>query len=651
MNRKVLLLEPNYKNKFPPIGLMKLATYFKMRGDDVVFYKGDLKEFVIRSITEECVDKLISIDDQVDWKLRADKIAAFLKSRKIEDLENIGIEDSCYAILIYPWLDYYKNFFWKGDWKKNPRWDWVGVTTLFTFYWDITIETIEFAKLLVKDSKNLMVGGVLASIQPEEIEKATGIKPHRGILCTTVHNAQPGQTPDIDPDNEYIIDELPLDYSILDEIDYVYPDHNAYYSYSTRGCIRRCPFCAVPILEPKYSDYLPLHDRIMRIKRLYGEQQNLLLMDNNVLASKELSSIIEDIKSCGFTNDSKFFEPDQYYITVRNLRAKLNDRAYIRKGYKLLAELNESKVLKESEREEVYALREKYGLLHPETCTKKALIGSYIEFNKYFDNIKAKKRSIGRNRFVDFNQGVDARLFTEDIVKLLRDIPVRPLRIAFDNIKTEKAYTKALTLSVQQGMKDFSNYLLYNFEDEPIDLYRRLRINVDLCEKLNVSIYSFPMKYHPISGEHSHDRDFIGTHWNRKYIRAVQAILNATKGKIGRGVSFFEKAFGATEEEYMELLIMPETFIIYRFFFEYLGYTQAWRDAYYNLSEEEQSVILPLIFNNDFNQVELLTDNPRLLNVLQYYKNYRSDIADHKSDLYKLKLEFDSKRLLMEKSE
>lgn len=632
MNRRVLLLEPNYKNKFPPIGLMKLATYFKMRGDDVVFYKGDLKEFVIRNITEECVEKLISIDDQIDWKLRADRIFLFLKSRKREDLERIGIDDSCYAILIYPWLDYYKNFFWKGEWKKNPRWDWVGVTTLFTFYWDITIETIEFAKLLVKDPKNLMVGGVLASIQPEEIEKATGIKPHQGILCTTVHNAQPGQTPDIDPDNEYIIDELPLDYSILDEIDYVYPDHNAYYSYSTRGCIRRCPFCAVPILEPKYSDYLPLHDRIMRIKRLYGEQQNLLLMDNNVLASKELPSIIEDIKSCGFTNDSKFFEPDQYYITIRNLRAKLNDRAYIRKGYKLLAELNESKVLKESEREEVYALREKYGLLHPETCTKKALIGSYIDFNKYYDIIKAKKRSIGRNRFVDFNQGVDARLFTEEIVKLLSDIPVRPLRIAFDNIKTEKAYTKALTLSVQQGMKDFSNYLLYNFEDEPIDLYRRLRINVDLCEKLNVSIYSFPMKYHPIRGEHSHDRDFIGTHWNRKYIRAVQAILNATKGKIGRGVSFFEKAFGATEEEYMELLIMPETFIIFRFFFEQLGYTQSWRDAYNNLSEEEKSEILPLIFRNDFNQIELLTNKPRLLNVLKYYKNYRSDIADHNSD-------------------
>ena len=44
-----------------------------------------------------------------------------------------------------------------------------------------------------------------------------------------------------------------------------------------------------------------------------------------------------------------------------------------------------------------------------------------------------------------------------------------------------------------------SNYLLYNFEDKPEELYYRLRMNVDLCEELGASIYSFPMKYHPIN--------------------------------------------------------------------------------------------------------------------------------------------------------
>ncbi len=634
MNRKVLLLEPNYKNKFPPIGLMKLATYFRLRGDDVVFYKGDIKDFLINDITNDCIEKLKQLDGSINWKLRADRIATFIKYRKKSDLDKIGLGDSEYAILLYPWLEYFKNFYHKKEYIKYPKWDWVGVTTLFTFYWKITIETIEFAKLLVKDKKNLMIGGVLASIQPKEIEEATGIKPHCGTLHTPYK--------DIDEDNPYIIDELPLDYSILDEIDYEYPDRGAFYSYSTRGCIRHCPFCAVPILEPQYQSYLPLKERIKRTRRLYGDQQNLLLMDNNVLASENLAEIIEDIRSCGFTPGAKYVEPNQYNLTIRNLRLGMNDRAYIRKSWKLLKELNEMRSLNEEARTFIYRVREENGLLHVNTCTKGALIKTYKDFAPYFEKKYAKQK--GRLRYIDFNQGVDARLFNDERVSLLSRIPVRPLRIAFDDIKTEKAYTKALSMSVNAGMKDFSNYLLYNFKDTPQDLYHRLRVNVDLCETLDVSIYSFPMKYHPIRDEHSHDRDYIGEHWNRKYIRAIQAILNATKGKIGRGVSFFEKAFGRNEEEYMELLIMPETFLLFRFFFEHLGYTQQWREAMSELTDAEREELYPIIFKNDFNHIDELTENEKFRHILKFYKNYRGDIADHNSELFRLKQEFDQQK-------
>ena len=634
MNRRVLLLEPNYKNKFPPIGLMKLATYFRLRGDDVVFYKGDLKEFVISQITETCVAKLTELDRSINWKLRSDKISLYIRYRKKEYFNKIGIDDSEISLILAPWVEFYKKFYHSGEYKKHPQWDWVGVTTLFTFYWDITIETIEFAKTMVKDTKNLMVGGVLASIQPDEIEKVTGIRPHVG----TLHS--PGK--DIDKDNPYIIDELPLDYSILDEIDYVYPDNGAYYSYSTRGCIRKCAFCAVWRIEPKYQEYIPLLKRIERVKRLYGEQQNLLLMDNNVLASSRLVDIVNDIKACGFTKGAKYIEPNWYKISIRNLRLGINNRAYIRKTYKLLLELNNQRYLSEVIRTKIYALREQYGFLHPETCTREALIETYKDFAPFFDMITSK--TSGRLRFVDFNQGVDARLFNDRIVDLLSEIPVRPLRIAFDNIKTEEEYTKALCMSAKYGMKDFSNYLLYNFTDKPIDLYHRMRINVELCEQLNVSIYSFPMKYHPISGDHSHDRDYIGKYWNRKYIRAVQAILNATKGKIGRGMSFFEKAFGRNEDEFMELLMMPETFILFRFFFEHLGYTQQWRDLMNQLTSEEKEELYPIIFQNDFNRIEELTSNVKYLNILQFYKDFRKDIADPSSELYRLKKEFDKKK-------
>ncbi|MBQ8386202.1 MAG: hypothetical protein IJX48_01995 [Paludibacteraceae bacterium] len=631
MSRKVLLIEPNYKNKFPPIGLMKMATYFRMRGDDVIFFKGELKEFLLDWLTSLCINKFVAIDDTINWRLRGDKIKQYIKRGQKSDFSAIGLYESQYEVLLYPWIDQYRKEFKTGNLSDSSKFDFVGVTTLFTFYWDITIKTIEFAKTLVKDINRLQVGGVLASIQPEEIYEATGIKPH----CGTLHSKG-----DIDPDNNEIIDNLPLDYSILDEIDYVYPDNNAYFSYTTRGCIRNCAFCAVKTLEPNYIDYIPLKERINRTRRLYGEQQNLLLMDNNVMASQQFMQIIQDIKDCGFKEGDKYIETNQYDLAIRNLRLHINDRAYTRKAFKLLQTLTEMKRFSEDERTEIYTTRDKFGLLSLDTCTREALIKSYHIFAPYFT--KRYSGSKGKRRIIDFNQGVDARLFTNEIVKALSEVAIRPLRIAFDDIKTQPQYLNAIELSINNGLRDFSNYLLYNFQDKPEDLYERMRINVDLCEQYNVNIYSFPMKYHPIRGEHSHDRDYIGKYWNRKYIRAVQAILNATKGKIGRGKSFFEKAFGKNIEEYKELLIMPETFILYRFFFEYIGYTDAWREEMKQLSVAEMEELQPLIFQNDFNNIESLTTNKKLLHILSYYKNYRYEIIDSTSELYRRKKEFDA---------
>ena len=42
--KSVLLVEPPYRNKYPPIGLMKISSYHKMLGDDVTYLKGNISE-------------------------------------------------------------------------------------------------------------------------------------------------------------------------------------------------------------------------------------------------------------------------------------------------------------------------------------------------------------------------------------------------------------------------------------------------------------------------------------------------------------------------------------------------------------------------------------------------------------------------------
>ncbi|OAV63888.1 hypothetical protein Barb6XT_03011 [Bacteroidales bacterium Barb6XT] len=71
-----------YSNKFPPIGLMKLSTYHKQLEYDVVFYKGDLKQFVIERIADRCIVELFNLDSTIDWTLRKDALIDFIRYRK-----------------------------------------------------------------------------------------------------------------------------------------------------------------------------------------------------------------------------------------------------------------------------------------------------------------------------------------------------------------------------------------------------------------------------------------------------------------------------------------------------------------------------------------------------------------------------------------
>lgn len=656
--RKILLLEPNYKNKYPPMGLMKIATYYRCRGDDVRYFKGDLKVFAAQLLFEDywgCSEHATSIVDEAIHfyvaKFGPSKIIEYLKIGKHAPLKMIA-EFSCASsdiegctlddLLLV--LSEYRKRYVNEDFPKFNR---VCVTTMFTFYWKETIDTILFAKKLCRSTKSVHVGGIASSLVPEHIYKETGVYPYVGLLDKPYAY-------DNDKRGNVIIDELPLDYSILDEIDYRYPTEDAYFGYMTRGCVNRCSFCAVPTLEPKYCNYIGIKSKIEKVDECFGAKRDLLLMDNNVFASDCFDKIMDEIKECGFAKGASYIPPNEYDVAYRNLcegfslgmgRSKkvYNDRAYSKKLVKIYDNITEK--LTGEEKGIFYSEREKLGLLYVETTTKDGVRAFHENAKKLYDQYFKQHKRV---RIIDFNQGLDGRLANEEKMEKISQIAIRPLRIAFDHWALKDAYEEAIRTAANYGIRDLSNYLLYNFHDHPDELYNRMKLNVELCEELDISIYSFPMKYHPIDDpEYFRNRDYIGQpHWNRKFIRAIQAVLNSTHGKIGKGKTFFEAAFGADLDEFHKILWMPEALIIQRYKYdsakriEYYGDKQSpyddddkeignttaeWWSKFSKLNESQRKAAEKIITDHVFTDDIVAEQEKEIREVLTYYQIRRDD--------------------------
>ena len=288
----------------------------------------------------------------------------------------------------------------------------------------------------------------------------------------------------------------------------------------------------------------------------------------------------------------------------------------------------------------LYCKLEETHCLYYYTATKEEILSLSDYIKPLYEKTHTPSK---RKRIVDFNQGVDSRLITEHNMDKLAEVNILPLRIAFDHWKLKEIYEKSVRIAAASGIKNLSNYLLYNFEDRPEELYYRLKLNVDLCEELEITIYSFPMKYHPINDKKFFkNRNFIGKHWNRKFIRAVQAVLNSTKGKIGKGLDFFNEAFGSNIEEYRKILWMPETFIIYRRQYDKNlrtrladKYTQhskdecdlanEWWNKFCKLTPEQLNTAKRIIADNKFKDGDYNCADKKIIEVLSYYKITRGD--------------------------
>jgi hypothetical protein len=318
---------------------------------------------------------------------------------------------------------------YNGTLPKVNEADEIWVSTVFSF--DIAHDLG-----IILEAKNrcpvVRAGGVSATLFPERFIKA-GALVHKGIM------------PEAEKYNS--------DFTLLDYI----PKQSI--THTSRGCVRKCEFCMVPKVEPKFTQ------RKIWPGDIHKDSEEILFYDNNWLAKKS-ADIQKDVEKMG----------------------------------EVVAQTNIRKI--------------------------------------------------------DFNQGLDCRLFTKEKAAILKSIPFDPMRFAFDGMHEDGHFQKAVRLVAEISRWNIYSYVLYNFTDTPQDLYYRLRTMVELQKETGLDLVAFPMKYQPIAvnakkGEH------IGRHWTRQKLNNFKYIIGRASagGQISiHKIDEFEYWFTNSAENFDKLL-------------------------------------------------------------------------------------------------
>lgn len=301
---KILLVEPDYYTKYPPLGLMKLASYHRSLGNQVKIVRGT---------------------------------------------------------------------------NNNPNFnpDRIAITSLFTYAWEPVHDAIKYYHGLFPDAK-IEVGGIYASIMPDNIRSEFSfVEVHEGLHEEAEH--------------------YPPSYDILADVE-KWKDWDSSIIFTSRGCIRSCPFCIVPKIE---GNIRPIPTNVWNY--IYPRHKKIVLWDNNFLASPDWKIAIKALQETGLK--------------------------------------------------------------------------------------------------IDFNQGLDARLIDEDKARMLADLRMPMLRMAYDLAGEKKAVTNAVNLLEEYGIKrrNILFYTLYNFYDDtqsfgdtPYTFLARVK------DILELGCVSYPMRFEPL---------------------------------------------------------------------------------------------------------------------------------------------------------
>ncbi len=192
----VLLVEPEYYTRYPPLGLLKISSVHNSQYDKVLFHRG-----------------------------------------------------------VHPALETPSKVY---------------ITSLFTYAWKPVHEASEYYRNLYPKAE-IILGGIYATLMPEHTKLAAIDKLYEGLYSEA--------------------ETFKPDYSLV-------PGWDANILFVTRGCIRKCPFCAVPRIEGKIRE----SDGNIQ-DRVNTNFKKIILWDNNVLAAPNWLNIASELKELNLRVD------------------------------------------------------------------------------------------------------------------------------------------------------------------------------------------------------------------------------------------------------------------------------------------------------------------------------------------------------------
>jgi len=264
------------------------------------------------------------------------------------------------------------------------------VTSLFTWTWKKVWEAIKYYKNLFPDT-GVWLGGLYASLLPHHASLSGADHICEGLLKE--------------------VEDLLPDYSLV-------PKWNGSIIFSSRGCIRKCEFCAVPKLEGS------LNSVKYSIKHLiYPSHTKIIFWDNNILASPGWRTLFDELKELNMT--------------------------------------------------------------------------------------------------VDFNQGLDARLITDEAAERLRALKLNSgssvkVRLGYDFRSNGPFVENAIEKLTANGIRgrEVMVYTLYNYNDDPEDFFERVK------DVLDWGAVCYPMRYEPLDALEKNK--YISPKWDEETLEMVQ---------------------------------------------------------------------------------------------------------------------------------